>query len=216
VSTLNLSDEHRYDSIGTLDIETSGFDGATEDLIAIGVGYCEANGENVAVEVFTQKDFDGDEAELIQSAYEWLNTRSPDGLATFKGSEFDFEFLEDKQQALGFTADDLMCQSNHVDLFIPRKEQAEAQNKKWPSLEESLDAYDIPEYTTMWGGVKLDNVRFGEELAPKYVTALDGRGQHSLDSLEAVVREYTETDIEANLALYEHDVGRKYTPTYAR
>jgi len=215
VPTLDLSDDQRYHSIGTLDIETSGFDGATEDLIAIGVGYCEAHGENADVEVFTQKDFDGDEAELIQSAYNWLNTRNPEALATFKGSEFDFEFLEDKQQALGVTPDDLVCRSNHVDLFVERK-QANPPNQKWPSLEESLDAYGIPEYTTMWGSVKLDNVRFGEELAPKYVAALNDRGDHSLDSLEAVVREYTATDIEANLALYEHDAGREYTPSYAR
>lgn len=215
MSTLDLSDSQRYESIGTLDIETSGFNGATEDLIAIGVGYCEANGENAAVEVFTQKDFDGDEAALIRNAYDWLNTRSPEALATFKGSEFDFDFLEDKQQALGATVPDLVCRSNHVDLFVQRKRN-QPSHKKWPSLEESLDAYGIEEYVTTWNDAKLTNTRFGEDLAPEYVSALQSGDTATLDSLEAVVREYTETDIEANLALYEHDAGREYTPSYAR
>lgn len=216
MSKLELKDEHRHENVGTLDIETSGFEGTTEHLIAVGVGYYETDGD-AEVAVHTQKDFDGDERELIRTAYEWLNERNPDALATFKGSEFDFEFLEDKQRALGFeNCPDLVCRSNHIDLFVLRKRQAEMNGEKWPSLEESLDAYRIPEYETTWEGAKLDNVRFGEELAPQYVSALEDGDTDTLDELEAIVREYTETDIEANLALYEHDVGREYTPTYAQ
>lgn len=216
MSQLDLSSEHRYSNIGTLDIETSGFDGATEDLIAIGVGYYESDSDTAEVKVHTQQDFDGDEAELIRRAYDWLNSRDLDVLATFGGAGFDFDFLVDKCDALR-VADrpDLLSWPEHVDLLAERK-QALPNHREWPSLEDSLDAYGIEEYETTWRGSKLTNTRFGDKLAPEYVSALQSGDTDTLDALEAVVREYTETDIEANIALYEADVGREYTPSYAQ
>ncbi|WP_166035632.1 ribonuclease H-like domain-containing protein [Halorussus pelagicus] len=217
MSTLDLNTEDRFPSIGTLDIETSGFDGGSEHLIAVGVGYYKADGGDAEVAVHTQKDFDGDEAKLIRTTYEWLNERNPDALTTYGGEGFDFEFLDDKQTALGVSdGPDLACRSNHIDLFEPRKSLADKRNNKWPSLEESLKSYEIPEYETTWRNAKLDNTMFGEELAPEYVAALEDGDTNTLDALETIVHEYTETDIEGNIALYEHDVGREYMPTYAR
>lgn len=85
-------------------------------------------------------------------------------------------------------------------------------NKKWPSLEECLTSYDLPLYETTWRGDTLTNTRFGEELGPEYLAALENGSE--LTELEAVIHEYTASDIEANIALYEADVGRKYTPAY--
>ncbi len=216
MSQLDLSSEYRYSNVGTLDIETSGFDGATDDLVAIGVGYYEANGDTAEVEVHTQQDYDGDEAELIRGALDWLNNREIDTLATFNGAGFDFDFLVDKRDALGAVEiTDILSWPDHVDLLAERK-QALGAHREWPSLEECLDAYQIPKSETTWQGKALGNTMFGEELAPEYVSALQSGDTDTLDALDAVVREYTRTDIEANIALYEYDVGREYTPSYAR
>lgn len=195
MSQYDLSPDQCYETVGTLDIETSGFDGATEDLIAVGVGYHEAGSDHAEVEVHTQENFDGDECELIRSAYDWLHDRDPDGLATFNGAGFDFEFLADKCDALGFTdRPEIFWPSGHVDLLAERK-QVMPPNEQWPGLEDCLDAYEIPVRETTWNGGKLTNTRFGEELAPQYVETLQ-RGDRD--------------------ALYEYDVGREYTPSYAR
>lgn len=214
--TIDLADRYRYDRIGTLDIETSGFDGRTDDLVAIGVGYYDAtSGENAEVKVHTRKSVGGDERDLIRAAYEWLNDRGPDCLTSYKGKFFDLTFLDNKVDALGFSnCPPLECAGTHVDLFPPRKRRANELNQKWPSLEESLDSYGIPEYETDWEGEKLTNTRFGEDLAPRYVNALVADNSETLEELESVVVEYTETDVEANIALYEADVGREYVPTY--
>lgn len=215
MSQCELNPDQCFDSIGTLDIETSGFDGATEDLIAVGVGYYEPNAD-AEVAVHTQLMFDGDERELIRNAYDWLNDREPECLATFNGAGFDFDFLVDKCDALGYRdRPDLLGWPNHVDLLSERKQRLPP-NRKWPSLEESLNAYEIPKYETTWNGKKLTNTRFGEELAPRYVDALASSDAGVLDELESVVVEYTESDIEANIALYEADAGREYLPTYAQ
>lgn len=214
--TINLPADQCYETIGTLDIETSGFDGVTEDLIAIGVGYYERGQDTVDVEVHTQLRCDGDECELIRRAYDWLHDRDPEALATFNGAGFDFDFLVDKCDALDFVdRPDILGWPDHIDLLALRK-QVMPPSKQWPSLEDCLDAYQIPECETTWDGGKLTNTRFGEEFAPEYIRALQNDETSVLADLEAIVHEYTETDIEATLALYEHDAGREYTPTYAR
>ena len=213
-----LNADHCYDTVGTLDIETSGFDGAKDHLVAVGVGYHDtSNGDDAEVEVHTQRKCDGDERELIRSAFQWLNDRDPEALVSYKGSSFDMDFLYKKHIALKMSdLPTLECTRNHIDLFDPRKDLADQNGKKWPSLEESLAAYEIPDYVTEWNGGTLTNTRFGEELAPRYVSALQNGDNGMLDELESVVVEYTESDIEANLALYAADAGREYLPTYAQ
>ncbi|MFC4553560.1 MULTISPECIES: ribonuclease H-like domain-containing protein [Halorussus] len=213
---LNLPADKCYDSIGTLDIETSGFDGDSDDLIAIGVGYHELGSDDADVTMFSRKNVVGDETDVIRSAYEWLNDRDPEALVSYGADFFDLTFLGDKIEALGFSdCPTLACASEHVDLLEIRKPIADEMNKKWPSLEEALDYYEIPECVTTWEGAKLDNTRFGEELAPKYIESLPEDGREQWDALEQTVLKYTESDIEANIALYAADTGHEYMPTYA-
>jgi hypothetical protein len=61
----------------------------------------------------------------------------------------------------------------------------------------------------MWRGEELTNTRFGEELAPEYLQAIEEDRTASINELETVIYEYVMTDIEANIALYESDVGRR-------
>ena len=214
---LDLSGTERYDSIGTLDIETSGFDGAEEDLIAIGTGYYEAGTDDAEVTMFSRKNVKGDETAVICSAYDWLNDRDPEALVSFGADYFDLTFLGDKIEALGFEdCPTLACERNHIDMLERRKPIADRNGKKWPSLEESIAEYGIPEYEVEWEGAKLTNSRFGEELAPKYIESLGEDDVEQWDAIEQTVLKYTESDIEANIALYAADTGRSYTPTYAR
>ena len=62
---------------------------------------------------------------------------------------------------------------------------------------------------TKWNDRGLTNAVFGESLAPTYIDAVDDRRGERVDELESVIHEYTMTDVEANIALYETDVGRR-------
>lgn len=213
---VDLDPDQRFDSIGTLDIETNGFDGSSDELVAIGVGYYEAGRETAEVEVITRAAVRGDERTLIENAYGWLNERTPDGLATYKGASFDLTFLSDRMEVLGFRERPTMtCADRHVDLYPARKRIADRTGRKWPSLEESLDAYDLPVYSTQWKGAELTNTRFGQDLAPRYLNALAQEDDSTLDELEPTIIEYTASDVEANIALYEADAGRTYMPQYS-
>lgn len=213
---IELDPDQHFDSIGTLDIETNGFDGSADELVAIGVGYYEAGSETAEVEVITRDAVRGDERTLIENTYRWLNERAPDGLATYKGTDFDFTFLNDRIEALGIRERPALdCSENHLDLYPARKRIADQTGRKWPSLEESLDAYDIPVYSTKWEGAELTNTRFGEDLAPRYLSAVAQENTTILNEFEPIVFEYTASDVEANIALYEADAGRNYTPSYS-
>jgi DNA polymerase elongation subunit (family B) len=166
--------------------------------------------------VITRAAVHGDERTLIKNAYSWLNERTPDGLATYKGASFDFTFLNDRMEALEIgERPSIRCAEKHVDLYPARKRIADQSGRKWPSLEESLDAYDLPIYSTQWEGAELTNNRFGEDLAPRYLTALAREDDSTLNELESTVIEYTASDVEANIALYEADAGRTYIPKYS-
>lgn len=215
--TVTLPDSDRYDSVGTLDIETTGTDAGSSELVAIGVGYYEPGMEYADTEVHTRQNVDGGEFDLIRTAYLWLNHRGPDCLTTYGGEFFDTTYLDGRLDRLPHTQrPKLGCRETHVDLFPPRQDVADDRNESWPSLEESLDAYDIPALETTWRDQMLDNTRFGEELAPRYLDALESGDTDTLADLEMTVYSYTVSDIEANIALYEADAGRNYTPRYAR
>jgi hypothetical protein len=62
---------------------------------------------------------------------------------------------------------------------------------------------------TLWRGEQLTNTRFGEDLAPEYLRAIEEDCAATINELETVIHEYVMTDIEANLALYETDSGRR-------
>lgn len=208
----NLAEEDCHSEIATLDIETDGFDGTQDNLIAIGVGYHDADAGNCEIDVVTQGRVGGSELDVIQEAYSWLNQRNPEVLVTYNGKGFDLEFLNDKLEVLVADPRPTIATEKHLDLFLPRQRAADEINEKWPGLEECLTAYDIPLYETTWRGDTLTNARFGEELAPEYLSVLENG--ESVEELEAVIHEYTASDIEANIALYEADAGRRPTLSY--
>lgn len=56
-------------------------------------------------------------------------------------------------------------------------------------------------------------MRFGEELGPAYLGALQ-EGSQEIDALESVVDHYLTTDLEANLCLYYADIGEVFEPLH--
>lgn len=49
------------------------------------------------------------------------------------------------------------------------------------------------------------------ELPPTYLESIHQGNEARVDDLESVIYEYTATDVEANIALYESDAGREHT-----
>lgn len=205
MSTPDLSDSERFDRYAAIDIETDGLDGAEDALVAIGVGFQSPDTDR-DVTVHTLADARGDEATLIEMALEWLHRREPDGFVTYNGAEFDLPFLDAKLATLDADLD-LDIVGQHVDLFAERKRLASLANEKWPSLEESLAHYHLVPAKTLWYGEVLTNTRFAEELAPKYLDALDTMEFVVVHALDDVICEYTSADIEATMSLYEADLG---------
>jgi hypothetical protein len=80
---------------------------------------------------------------------------------------------------------------------------------KWPSLQKVLDKHGLSVQPTLWRGEELTNTLFGEELAPEYIQAITEDRAATIDELETVIHEYVMGDIEANIALYESDAGRR-------
>lgn len=204
--TLDLPESDHLETYGVLDIETDGLEGAEDHLVAIGVGSVDGSGPP-EVDVLTLASARGDESALIESAIEWLDRRSPDGVVTYNGTSFDLPFLEARLSTLGLESG-LGLAGRHIDLFSERKRLASAAGERWPRLEDCLKAYGLTVAETVWEGAPLTNARFGEELAPRYLRALDGLEFGRVRALERVIHAYTTADIEATIELYEADVGR--------
>jgi hypothetical protein len=209
MTTIALPETDRFERFAALDIETDGLDGARDHLVAIGVGF-QAASANREVAVHTLADARGDEARLIELAIEWLDRREPHGLVTYNGAEFDLPFLEAKLASLGHEPS-LGLAVEHLDLFTERQRLASIKDEKWPSLEEALSEYDLRPAKTMWYDEVLTNTRFAEELAPRYLGALDALEFGLAKALDAVIVDYTAADIEATMSLYEADCGRAAT-----
>lgn len=204
MNTLDRAETDRLPTYAAMDIETTGLDGTEDSLVAIGVGY-QAEAVPREVEVHTLADARGDEVALIETAFAWLDRREPAGLVTYNGTAFDLPFLAARLDALGAEVD-LTHPGRHVDLFTERQRLATLADERWPSLEACLEAYDLPVAVTDWEGDVLTNRRFGEELAPRYVHALETMEFAVVHAIERVIRDYTAADIEATLALYEVDL----------
>lgn len=211
--THELDAADRYDRIGAIDIETNGLNPTTNSLVAIATGYYDTTTTQFEWTVHTRATA-SDEPALIHDAFAWLASYQFDGIVTYNGTNFDFPFITNRLYAHG-KRDPPAVPANHIDLYPPRKRVATETNNKWPSLEECLAAYDIPCYETAYNGELLDNTRFGEELAPAYLTAIKSHDDQSIQELESIIRPYAGADIEATIALYEADAGRTYTPSYS-
>jgi len=98
----------------------------------------------------------------------------------------------------------------HVDLSKSRQAQCDRTGESWPTLEACLECYDYPIPETVWKEKELTNTRFGEELGPAYLEALENGGAG--DFVE-VIDHYLRTDLEANFAVFYADIGKQFTPS---
>lgn len=197
-------------SFAALDIETTGLEATEHHLIAIGVGFQSIDSKR-EVHVHTLSDARGDEVRLIELAVGWLDAHEPEALVTYNGDHFDLPFLEARLEALKANTD-LALPGRHIDLFTERKQWAELADAKWPSLEQSLAEYNLRPARTLWYNDVLTNQRFAEELAPRYLDALEALEFGMVKALDPVIRHYTTADIEATMSLYEADIGKRPEP----
>jgi hypothetical protein len=208
-------DNPGFERVATIDIETTHFKPRQGETVSVGIGVHDPGtpGEEATYEHF-HRDENG-EAGLIARAYDRLNELDADGLVTYNGRGFDFGFLVDRLSLLGeeFRDAALDTRETHVDLFEGRKAEADRQGKKWPSLEECLSAYDLTPSKTVWRGSEVTNTRFGEELGPAYLQAVDAESDEA-EELREVIDHYLITDLEANFALYYADIGEEFEPAH--
>ncbi len=197
----------RYASV---DIETSSINPANGQTVAIGIGLKDSIAGEQSVDVLTLRGAMGDEKVMIRRAFERINEFKPAALVTYNGEAFDLDYLSKRTELLKYDQQpELNCAENHIDLFVPRKRSADQHGVKWPSLEEVLEAHGLSVQPTVWNGQELTNSLFGEQLAPEYIDAINQDQTATVDELEEVIHDYVVGDIEANIALYETDSGRR-------
>lgn len=202
-----------FTTVATIDIETTHWDPNKGEIVSIGTGK-HATGEparNATYETF-HRDGSG-EIEVIQSAINQLTEYEANGLVSYKGSDFDLDFISTRLNHIQeqVPIPEIAMSERHIDLFTDRKTKAERSNVKYPSLEESLDAYGYPLPVTVWRGQPVTNTRFGEELGPAYLEAIAQSTGDAID-FRNVIDHYLKTDLEANFALYYADIGRDFEP----
>lgn len=209
-------DDHGFDRVATLDIETTHYDPTEGETVSIGIGvHDRGTPAEEATYRMLHRNGNGEE-ELISQAEAFLNDSGADGLVSFKGRDFDLDFLNVRSYALGQgeISVNLSGEDTHVDLFEGRKEEAERRNDKWPNLEECIEAYDWTPAKTIWGNSLLTNTRFGEDLGPTYLEALDVGDDEQRQALLDVIEHYLVTDLEANFAVYYGDIGEEFEPQH--
>lgn len=209
-------DDPGHERIATLDIETTHYDADQGEIVSIGVGYHD-RGESAKEATYDVLHRDGNgEAALVRRAIDRLTEYDADGMVTYKGSEFDMQFIGDRLAHLGEAVEPPQIATSpdrHIDLFVDRKERAQRDGRKWPSLEECLDAYDYPRPLTLWEGEEVTNSRFGEELGPTFLRTLSEDSQQGT-TLKEVIHHYLITDLEANVAIYYADIGEGFEPQH--
>jgi len=203
-----------FDCIATLDIETTHWKPRQGEVVSVGVGVHKRGepADTADYELLHRTDSSVEnETELIKQSFGALNATDADVLVSYKGKSFDLDFLNSRLRLSGegqFHSDGLVP-NVHVDLFALRKQRCDRTGEKWPSLEECLASYGFPVPETTWNGEPLDNVRFGEELGPAYLRALDNG---DVGELSPVIEHYLQTDLEANFAIYYSDIGVGFEP----
>jgi len=198
-----------HQQIASFDIETTHYDPSKGEVVSIGIAI---HDRTTAVEDaethILHRTADRDEPTLIQAAYETLDDSGAEFLVTFNGRDFDFGFCDGRIERHGIqtTRPALDTPDTHLDLLHDdRKAKADQRGEKWPSLEEALGAYGYETEPTFWNGRELTNTRFGEELGPAYLDALEHDPERAAE-LRDVIDEYLRDDIDKNLLLYYYDI----------
>ena len=208
-------DDAGYNTIATLDIETTHWKATEGETVSVGVAVHNRNADELTYEPFHRESGD-DEPEMIERALEFVDDCGADALVSYNGKDFDMGFLHDRLQYTGhdpFTPD-LDTPETHIDLLEDRKAVCERTGQKWPKLEECLETYGFPEPVTEWDGQPVTNKRFGEELGPAYLEAVSMAKSDRAEQLREVIDHYLVTDLEANLAIYYSDCGAEFEPEY--
>lgn len=205
-----LSSENVVTRYATLAIETNGIDPSQNQTVAIGIGLFDELNQQDSVDVLTIGGALGDEQTLIRRAFDRINQFDPAALVTYNGTAFDLDYLQERISQLQFnTPPEISCDDHHIDLFLPRKQQASEAGEKWPTIEEVLDHHGITVQSTEWRGGYVTNTVFRERLAPVYLKAIKQGNRDSVKKLDFAIHNYTATDVQANISLYEADVGRR-------
>jgi len=199
-----------HQQIASFDIETTHYDPSEGEVVSIGIAIHDRTTAIGNAEThLLHQTVDRDEPTLIQESYDILDDSGAEFLVTFNGRDFDFGFCDDRVSRHGIqpSRPSLDTPETHLDLLHDdRKARADQLNRKWPSLEEALAAYGHKTEPAFWNGSELTNTRFGEELAPAYLDAID-RDPERAAALRDVIDEYLRDDIDKNLLLYYYDIG---------
>lgn len=205
-----------YDRIATFDIETTDVDPGRGEIVSIGVGVHDRGSPGTEATYETLHRDGSGEVETVRRAMARLEAFDADGLVSFNGVGFDREFIEGRLERHGAASPLpglVTSAERHLDLFADRKREAGRRGHRWPSLERCLDAYGYPRPETVWRGRELTNTRFGRELGPAYLGALERDASRAAE-LAAVIDHYLVTDLEANVAVYHADIGEDYDPAH--
>ncbi|MWG33124.1 ribonuclease H-like domain-containing protein [Halomarina oriensis] len=206
-------DDAEFERVATIDIETTHYKPKVGETVSIGIGVHERGTPADEAEYTMVHRDGGGEAALIRTGLAHLNESGADALVSYNGQGFDLDFLYDRSMILEESVGGPEI-APHIDLFEDRKPEADRMGKKWPKLEECLEAYGWTPATTHWGGSELTNIRFGEELGPAYLTALSDTDDERYDQLTEVIEHYLLTDLEANIAVYHGDIGVPFEPVH--
>jgi DNA polymerase elongation subunit (family B) len=201
-----------HQRIATFDIETTHYDAAEGEVVSVGVGLHERGKplSDMEMRQFHRRP-DRDEEAVIRQAYNWIDEQSPDFFVSFNGRYFDTDFTDARLARLGGdpVRPSIDTDETHLDLLHDdRKQLADDNGDKFPSLEEVVESYTgeaPPEH--YWRGDELDNVRFGEELGPAYLNAVEREDAAEMTGLEVVIDSYLRQDLLHNLQIYYHDIG---------
>lgn len=208
------SDDH--ERLVTFDIETTHYEPAEGETVAIGVGEHTLGtpGVTATYDVLARDDFET-EGELIRRGIERIDAADADALVSYNGIDFDWDFLAERAERVGVAIEPpvLHAAGSHVDLFADRAALVEYRYDR-PSLEACLDSYDYPVPSTIWNGEAVTNKRFGQELGPALLAAMHDGDADQLDALRDVLAHYLITDLEANFAIYYADRGVAFSPAY--
>lgn len=208
-------DDPGLERIATLDIETTHYEPARGEIVSIGVGVHDRDrsSETATYDAFHRNG--AGEADLVRRAMDRLAAFDAGGLVSYNGSDFDLQFVAERLDRTGDTVrlpEIATTPECHTDLFVDRKRRADRVGKKWPSLEECLDAYGYPCPVTKWDGRRITNRLFGDVVGPAYLAALDD-GSGRVSTVREAIEHYLTTDLEANVALYYADVGERFEPS---